>query len=120
MASNIIEFFGYSPQDQSAVAREARDHQKCPFLGRTCSKTLSDGSISGACTLQPMRSGPVICCPIRLYADNYQILATVALQAFGASFALVIGGDVASFRAAHPGQHCVAVFGKRWGKELRL
>ena len=120
MASNIIEFFGYSPQDNSTEAQKARTAQECPFLGRTCTKTLNNGAISGACTLKPKTSGPVIGCPIRLYADKYQILKDVAAQSFGSGKLLVIGGDVAKFRAANLGQDCVAVFGKRWGKELRL
>ena len=33
---------------------------------------------------------------------------------------LVIGGELAAYRAAHPGKFAIAVFGKRWGKELRL
>ncbi len=120
MASNIVEFFGYAPGDQSHEAKNARTSLRCPFLGRTCTKTLSDGSISGVCTLKPMTSGPVICCPIRLYAGDYQILKDVAVQAFGGGTNLIIGSDVASYREKNPGKSCIAVFGKRWGKELRL
>ena len=120
MASNISEFFGYRPEDQSPKAKEARRSLECPFQGRTCTKTLSDGSVSGVCTLQPMTSGPVICCPVRLYAGNYQILKDVAAQAFGGGVDLVIGSDVGDYRAKNPGKPCIAVFGKRWGKELRL
>lgn len=120
MASNIIEFFGYSPQDSSTAAQQARSLTRCPFLGRTCTKTLSDGSVSGACTIKQKTAGPVICCPIRLYAGNYQILQDVAAQAFGAGIELVVGSQASVFRAANPGKACVAVFGKGWGKELRL
>ena len=74
MASRIIEFFGYGPEDRSPAAVEARQNFHCPFLGRQCSKTLNDGLISGACTLKPVTSGPVICCPVRLYANDYEIL----------------------------------------------
>ena len=120
MASNIIEFFGYSPKDRSPAARKARKQQECPFLGRTCTKKLSDGAISGACTLKPKQNGPVICCPIRLYADDYQILTDVAKQAFGGDIPLVVGNEVGQHRTHNPGKDCIAVFGKRWGKELRL
>lgn len=121
MASNIIEFFGYSPQDNSTAAQQARSLTRCPFLDeRTCTKTLSDGSVSGACTLKPKTAGPVICCPIRLYAGDYQILKDVAAQAFGAGIELVVGSKASVFRSANPGKACVAVFGKGWGKELRL
>src|SRR5208282_3480292 len=83
MASKIIEFFGYNPEDRSFAATEARSNLKCPFLGRQCVKTLSDGLISGACTLKATNGPPVICCPIRLYAKNYEILRDVARIAFG-------------------------------------
>ncbi len=68
MASNITEFFGYSPNDQSAVAKGVRKALQCPFLGSTCSKTLKGGIISGVCTIKQITTDPVICCPIRLYA----------------------------------------------------
>jgi Restriction endonuclease NotI len=120
MASNITEFFGYSPNDQSAAAQKARKTLECPFQGRTCTKTLSDGLISGVCTIKPMTSGPVICCPVRLYANHYQILKDVAVQAFGGDIDLMTSGDVNGYRATNPGKSAIAVFGKRWGKELRL
>jgi hypothetical protein len=120
MASNIQEFFGYRPNDPSPEAQKARESLVCPFLGLTCTKTLNDGSISGVCTLKPMTSGPVICCPVRLYAGDYQVLKDVALQAFGGGIDLIIGSDVSGYRAKNPGKPCIAVFGKRWGKELRL
>ena len=120
MASNITELFGYSPKDQSPEAKKARKSLECPFLGQKCTKTLSDGTISGMCTLKPMTSGPVICCPVRLYADDYKVLKDVAVQAFGSGIDLIAGSDVAGYRAKNPGKPAIAVFGKRWGKELRL
>lgn len=120
MASNITELFGYSPHDQSPAAKAARKNKECPFLRQECTKTLSDGTISGMCTLKPMTSGPVICCPVRLYANDYQILKDVALQVFGGGLELVAADSVAGYRAHNPGKAAIAVFGKRWGKELRL
>lgn len=72
------------------------------------------------CTLKPMTSGPVICCPVRLYANDYQTLKDVAAQVFGGGLDLVTASDVAGYRANNPGKAAIAVFGKRWGKELRL
>jgi len=120
MASNILELFGYNPRDTSPAAQEARRELRCPFLGQTCTKTLSDGTVSGMCTLKPMTSGPVICCPVRLYANHYQILKDVAVQAFGGGIELVAGIDLKRYRSEHAGNSAIAVFGKRWGKELRL
>lgn len=120
MASTITEFFGYSPHDKSATAKTARSALQCPFLRRICIKTLSNGSISGVCTLKPATSGPVICCPVRLYSGGYKILHDVATQSFGGGIDLVVGGEVTQYRAKNLGKSCIAVFGKRWGKELRL
>ena len=119
MASNIVEFFGYAPKDTSKAAVQARAEKRCPFLGDTCQKTLSDGSISGVCTLKPKTSGPVICCPYRLYSDDYRILSDVAKAAFGGNVQLFPGADAKNNKAT-AGKIKVAVFGKRWGKELRL
>jgi Restriction endonuclease NotI len=83
-------------------------------------KTLSDGLISGVCTIKPMTSGPVICCPVRLYSNHYQILKDVAAQAFGENIDLMTATDVSSYRGKNPDKSAIAVFGKRWGKELRL
>lgn len=79
------------------------------------SKTLSDGEISGACTLKPKNGGPVICCPIRLYADNYEILHDIARVAFGPVIPLLPANAI-----TRESGECIVVFGKGWGKELRL
>ena len=120
MASNITEFFGYSPKDLSPVALAARTALECPFLGATCTKTLKSKLVSGVCTIKQITTDPVIICPIRLYSENYQILRDVATQAFGQDIDLLVKGDVAGYRAKNPGKPCIIVFGRGWGKELRL
>lgn len=117
--SHIYEFFGYLATDRSPAALGAADQQHCPFLGQTCIKTLSDGVVSGACALKQVNSGPVICCPIRLYAEDYRVLRDVSDRAFEAGMILVPGpaARTESRRRGHP---VVGVFGKRWGGELRL
>lgn len=119
MSSNIVEFFGFAPDDTSSAARQCRKDKTCPFLGVACQKTLSDGSLSGACTLQSKSGGPVICCPQRLYAENYKILGDVAKMSFGDRCDLHPGHEAAKV-PAKKGRCRIAVFGKRWGKELRL
>jgi hypothetical protein len=119
MASRIFEFFGYAPEDRSEVAQQTRRSKRCPFLGKTCLKTLRDGAISGACTIKPKTSQPVICCPYRLYANNYTVLADVAREAYGQEVALFPAREAQS-AVVRPGECKVAVFGKGWGKELRL
>lgn len=117
--TTISELFGYAATDHSPEAVDARQRSHCPFLNDTCVKTLNDGTISGVCTMKPHAAGPVICCPVRLYAHDYRILVDVAAQAFGPGLSLRPGAS-AQAEARRTGEHCVAVFGKRWGGELRL
>ncbi len=119
MAGTIWEFFGYRSNDTSTKAQRAAEAEKCPIINDKCEKTFNDGSISGVCSLKPKTSNPVICCPIRLYADNYQILKDVSSKAFGEGFDLVPGHEAVAY-ARENSKPCVAVFGKRWGGELRL
>ena len=119
MASTIYEFFGYRSDDNSEAATSARKQSTCPISSSTCQKTFNDGVISGVCSIKPMTSGPVICCPIRLYADNYTVISDIAERAFDVPLELVKGHDAVKHAIAHNKQ-CVAVFGKGWGGELRL
>lgn len=119
MATNIVEFFGFDPADRSPASRAARSDEICPFIQTTCLKTLNDGVVSGVCTLKPVTSAAVICCPYRLYANDYQILREVAEMAFGGQIEL-IEGNAAKHHLPPQGVSSVAVFGKRWGGELHL
>ena len=119
MAGSIYEFFGYRAVDNSDLAREAAAAELCPFLSETCEKTLNDATVSGACTIKPMTTAPVICCPIRLYADNYGMLRMISQRAFGEDQTLVPGPQARSV-ALRERKTVVAVFGQRWGGELRL
>lgn len=115
MALRVFEFFGFSPDDTSLAAIEGRSQKRCPFLGGACIKKYPDGLVNGACSLKPSTSGAVICCPIRMYAEKYRILVDVAESAFGPGKRLV-----RRLADATCDGHDVLVFGKGWGKELRL
>ena len=117
MSLRIIELFGYSPADSTNSAILHRSDLRCPFLRDRCTKTLSDGIVSGVCTVKQVNSGSIICCPVRLYATDYQILLDIAAESFGEGVHLVAGS--ASLEEVRDGK-AVAVFGKRWGRELHL
>lgn len=117
MALKLVEFFGYAPRDGSAAARAARAGLHCPFLNSRCEKTLHDGAPSGACTVRQASGGPIIACPNRLYHNHYQVLLDVAQAAFGADVRLVRGQEIEKGKYD---PRNVVVFGRRWGKELRL
>ena len=91
MAGTIWEFFGFRAGDDSQEARKSVSESVCPIINETCEKTFNDGVVSGVCSLKPITSGPVICCPIRLYADDYKVLSDVVTKAFGNPFEPVPG-----------------------------
>lgn len=124
MAGKIAELFGYPPDSPASAAIVARREYYCPFLRDTCTKLLSESAgagprrsfPSGVCTIT-CGGRDVICCPNRLYAGDYAVLSDVAVRAFGEGVRLVHPSCLDG--AAHDGRD-VVVFGKRWGKELRL
>lgn len=115
MSLRVFEHFGYPPLDPSAEATKQRSSKNCPFVPIKCVKKFRSGLVSGVCTVKPVTSGPVICCPNRMYAEDYRVLIDVARTCFGGAARLcsdsknIIGDGLD-----------VQVFGKRWGKELRL
>lgn len=117
MALDIAELYGFAPGDNSSDAKRARSSLHCPFIKAPCTKAFNDSSPNGACTLVQKTAGPVICCPNRLYADDYQVLLDIAVSAFGEGVRLINSPDLSS--SSKDGRN-VVVFGKRWGKELSL
>ena len=121
MAGYISEFFGYRAEDSSTEAMTAAIRQICPFLGTQCTKVLSrDRIISGVCAVRQKTDGSpsVICCPNRIYAEDYKMLRLVSRQAFGHDFGLYAGR--AAIEKAKSENGAIAVFGHGWGGELRL
>lgn len=121
MASKVYEFFGYPAAVSSPEAKIFRSSHQCPFVDGECIKHIQldeKRRVSGVCSIKPTTSDPVVTCPHRMYAGEYQILKDVAKVAFGAPLELV-----SSDRISEDGPRdmdCVAVFGQRWGRELRL
>ena len=85
MAGFISEFFGYRASDRSEEALSVAAKKTCPFTGGFCTKLLSRERIaSGVCAVRQKTEGSpdVICCPVRLYAENYKMLHWIAESAF--------------------------------------
>lgn len=120
MSGYISEFFGYRAEDTSKTAKQNTASQKCPFLSSFCTKSLSDKTVSGVCAVRQVTEGSpdVICCPNRLYAEDYKILSTVAQKAFGVNLKLYSGR--LAVEKAKEENGAVAVFGHGWGGELPL
>jgi hypothetical protein len=121
MAGFISDFFGFRAADSSDVAAGYAARMDCPVLGSVCTKTLGrDRSPAGACAVRQVSANApdVICCPIRLYADDYKLLRIISKRAFGAELGLY-SGRIAIDRAVSE-SGAVAVFGHGWGGELQL
>lgn len=119
MATEIVEWFGHQVGDSSDEAALAAKLDHCPFIDAPCTKTFRNGVRTGVCTLKPARGPSVVCCPNRLYGDDWRILRDVADMAFGSGIPIVPGG-AATTAVRRSGAPVVAVFGKNWGGELHL
>lgn len=123
MSGFISEFFGFRSEDTSTTALENQSRQVCPFLGSFCTKALGDKNnrtLSGVCSVRQASVGSpnVICCPNRIYAENYKMLSVIAEKAFRANLNLYAGRLAVEKAKAENG--AVAVFGHGWGGELPL
>lgn len=123
MSGYISEIFGYRAEDTSDIALQNVSKQVCPFLSSYCTKALGDKAnrtLSGVCSVRQVTPGSpdVICCPNRIYAENYKMLSTMAQKAFGVEYKLYAGRLAVSKAKVENG--AVAVFGHGWGGELPL
>lgn len=120
MAGFIAEFFGFSSCDHSQAALEVAAKRDCPFLNVPCIKRFHGGELSGVCAVrQKGKAAPtVICCPNRIYAENYKVLYVIAKKAFGRDLNLYAGRSAVEKAKTEKG--AIAVFGHGWGGELRL
>lgn len=118
--NDIVEIFGYAPDDLSPVARQAWTNRHCIFSNAPCTKTNHDGSeVYGACSVTSMGEDCVIC-PNRLYAGNYQILVDVAQDAFGAGLRVLTYNEYVRLRQAGDNGTYVVALGQKSGKEVKL
>jgi hypothetical protein len=124
---DIIEIFGFSPDDQSEKAAYFWEKEICPFTESACQKTNHDKSIIyGACSVtygpKSKRGGDVIICPKRFYAKSYSCLADAARLIWPShSNNFVIGGDIEELRnSALRYDECVVAFGQNSGREIAI
>lgn len=122
MSGYIAEFHGFSADDASEISQKYVQEGVCPVTNMLCAKKLSRDNIpSGVCAIKQVKedSPEIICCPIRLYADDYKLLRIIAQDAFKGDFPLFAGKNAIKYALEHK-KETVAVFGHDWGGELRL
>lgn len=123
---DIVELFGYSPNDLSEEAVQDFQNHHCPFVSKPCSKTNHDQSIVyGVCSVSNgVSTGShrdVIVCPKRLYGGDYKILEDVVHAVWGEKQNLVAGGSVKELETKAMSYDFPAIaFGQNSGKEVSV
>lgn len=115
--NDIVEIFGYAPNDTSNGCRSLWNLGACPFVSHPCSKTNHDKTIVyGTCSVTTS-FGDCIICPNRLYANKFATLKAVSCDAFG---------DIPFYTYQEYIQHrddstpCVVALGMHSGHEIKL
>lgn len=120
LGKDIVELFGFAPDDVSEDSKNLFKSRHCPFLGSTCTKTNHDQSeIYGTCSVSSGRN-EVIICPKRLYANAYEPFQHVTKSIWG-DIPLIVGGSTQELRQKalrHP--ECVVSFGQNSGSEVTI
>lgn len=119
---DIVELFGFAPNDLSGAAKRHFDGSQCPFVQGQCGKTNHDKTITyGTCSVTTGKAKrEAIICPKRLYADSYRVLSDAANVVWG-DLALIAGGSISSLHSkASRYDECAIAFGQNSGRELTI
>ncbi len=124
---DIVELFGYRPDDTSPNALAVWSQKKCPFTMGACTKANHDQSeIYGVCSVSSGTNkadgSEIIICPKRLYANRLAIFSHVLDSAWhGQQKTLVSGGSLPDLKkAAITHDRPVVAFGQGSGKEIQV
>jgi len=114
---DLVEVFGYAPDDLSKEARSLWNIGGCPFTNKVCTKINHDQTITyGTCSVTSPY-GDIVICPNRLYAENYRTLKRVSEDAFG-SIPFLLFDEYISKRGSV--NECIVALGKNSGKEVQV
>jgi len=114
---DLVEVFGYAPEDMTREARSLWNIGGCPFVNKACIKINHDQTITyGTCSVTSPY-GDIIICPNRLYADDYCTLKRVAKDAFGDIIFLLFDEYI---KRRGDMDECVVALGKNSGKEVQV
>jgi len=115
---DLIEIFGYSPDDTTQACRSLWNLGACPFLNKPCTKMNHDQSIIyGTCSVtSPF--GDCIICPNRFYEKDFKVIRAVAQDAFGRNCQFLTYEQFIPVRD-RKGTYIVAL-GQPSGKEVKI
>jgi len=115
---DIVEIFGYAPDDLSNTSRSLWNLGACPFIEKACTKTNHDKTITyGTCSVTSPY-GDCIICPNRMYENHYASLRRVSNDVFGDSFEFLTYEEYIPRRNDLP--ECIVALGRTSGKEVKL
>lgn len=116
--NDIVEIFGYSPDDLGKEARTLWNLGACPFVNKACSKSNSEQTVVyGTCSVTTT-FGDCVICPNRLYEKNYKSLRKVSEDAFGKDLEFLTFEQFIPRRSST--EECVVALGQNSGKEVKL
>lgn len=117
-SKDIVEIFGYAPDDLSVESRSLWNLGACPFIEKPCTKTNHDQTITyGTCSVTSPY-GDCIICPNRMYENKYASLKRVAHDVFGSNFEFLTYQEYISRR--NNILECIVALGQTSGKEVKL
>jgi len=115
---DIVEIFGYAPDDLTQQARSLWNLQACPFTNSQCIKFDHTRTICyGTCSVGN-KDIEVVVCPHRLYENNYATIRRVSEDAFGEPVPFYMYSDYIKNRSR--AGKCVVALGHNSGREVRL
>ena len=116
--NDIVEIFGYAPDDLTTDARILWNLGACPFVNKVCSKSNSDQTVVyGTCSVTTA-FGHCVICPNRIYEKNYKSLRKVAVDAFGEDIEFLMYEEFIPRRSSIT--ECIVALGQNSGKEVKL
>ena len=117
-SKDIVEIFGYAPDDLSVASRSLWNLGACPFIEKPCTKTNHDQTITyGTCSVTSPY-GDCIICPNRMYENRYASLKRVAYDVFGSDSEFLTYQEYISRR--NDISECIVALGQTSGKEVKL
>ncbi|MBI5331852.1 MAG: restriction endonuclease [Betaproteobacteria bacterium] len=117
-SKDLVEVFGYEPDDTTSSVRSLWRLGACPFTNKACTKANHDGSITyGTCSVTSAY-GDCIICPNRLYENNYAALRRIATNVFGDDAEFVLFEEYVR-RRDEAGIFAVAL-GQNSGREVKI